>query len=137
MDPLSVSLVHQYLRTNNPALAEDFKATYKPKKISVDLKEVLSNWDENQLGRGVVYKHLEKVAPPLALEFSCGRIILKDVPEELIVLIKQGFLSLLQEKTILELKDAEVAPAKDVVHQQLLKVAPSLASGVLAKKAKL
>ena len=136
MDPLSVSLVHQYLRTNNPALAEDFKATYKPKKISVDLKEVLSNWDENQLARGVVYKHLEKVAPPLAYEFSCGRIILKDVPEELIVLIKQGFLSLLQEKTILELKDAEVVPAKDVVHQHLQKVAPSLASGVLAKKAK-
>jgi len=133
---LSVSLVHQYLRTNNPALVEDFKATYKPKKTSVDLKEVLSNWDENQLARGVVYKHLEKVAPPLAVEFSCGRIILKDVPEELIVLIKQSFLSLLQEKTILELKDEEVVPAKDVVHQQLQKVAPSLASGVLAKKAK-
>ena len=54
MDPLSVSLVHQYLRTNNPALAEDFKATYKPKKTSVDLEEVLSYWDENQLARGVV-----------------------------------------------------------------------------------
>ena len=61
MDPLSVSLVHQYLRTYNPALAEDFKATYKPKKTSVDLEEVLSYWDENQLARGVVYKHLEKV----------------------------------------------------------------------------
>jgi len=128
MDPLSVSLVHQYLRTNNPALAEDFKATYKPKKTSVDLEEVLSYWDENQLAGGVVYKHLKKVAPPLALEFSCGQIILRDVPEELIVLIKQGFLSLRHEKTILERKDEEVVLAKEVVYQHLQKVAPSLAS---------
>ena len=70
MDPLCISLVHQYLDITNSALADQFKNKYRPQKNEVQLKEVLSKWREEQLVRGLVYQHLKTVAPTLAVEFS-------------------------------------------------------------------
>ena len=69
MDPLCISLVQQYLDITNSALADQFKIKYQPKKTNVQLKEVLSKWNEEQLVRGLIHKHLEVVAPSLAVEF--------------------------------------------------------------------
>ena len=42
MDPLCISMVHQYLNSTNSALADEFKAKYRPQRTNVELKEVLS-----------------------------------------------------------------------------------------------
>ena len=69
MDPLCISLVHQYLNGSNSALADQFKDEYQPQKSNVQVKEVLSKWKEEQLVRGLIYQHLRTVAPSLAVEF--------------------------------------------------------------------
>jgi len=69
MDPMCISLVHQYLDGTNSSLADQFKNKYQPKKTNVQLKEVLSKWKEEQFVRGLIYQHLATVAPSLALEF--------------------------------------------------------------------
>ena len=85
MDPLCISLVHQYLDSTNSTLADQFKKKYQPQKTNVELKEVLSKWKDEQLVRGLIYQHLKIVAPSLAVEFrdrySCS---LEDEPRHLI-----------------------------------------------------
>ena len=85
MDPLCISLVHQYLESTNSALADQFKMKYLPQKTNVEVKEVLSKWKEEQLMKGLIYQHLKIVAPSLAVEFrnrySCS---LEDEPRHLI-----------------------------------------------------
>ena len=89
MDPLCVSLVHQYLESTKSALADQFKASYQPKKTSVNLKEVLSKWSEEQLARNIVYQHLRSVAPSLALEFKEAQCCsLENVPKQLLKLVE-------------------------------------------------
>ena len=69
MDLLCISLVHQFLESTNSALADQFKNKYQPQKTNVELKEVLSKWKEEQLTRGLIYQHLNLVAPSLAADF--------------------------------------------------------------------
>ena len=89
MDPLCVSLVHQYLDSTKSALADQFKTIYQPKKTNVNLKEVLSKWSEEQLARNIVYQHLRSVAPSLALEFKEAQCCsLENVPKQLLKLVE-------------------------------------------------
>ena len=67
MDPLCISLVQQYLDSTNSALADQFKNKYQPQKTNVQLKEVLSKWNEEQLVKSFIYQHLTTVTPSLAL----------------------------------------------------------------------
>ena len=57
MDPLCISLVHQYLESTNSVLAGQFKTKYQPKNFDVKVDVVLYKWDEEQLTRSVVYQH--------------------------------------------------------------------------------
>ena len=57
MDPLCISLVHQYLDSTKSALADQFKNKYQPKRTNVKLKKVLSKWKDEQLVRGFIYQH--------------------------------------------------------------------------------
>ena len=68
VDQLTQSLVHNYLGTASPALANEVK--YQPDKTKLQLTEVLSKWKEEQLARGLVFNHLRTVAPSLAVEFE-------------------------------------------------------------------
>ena len=70
MDPLLLSLVHQYLESTKSTLADDFTAKYQPAGSDLTLEEVMSKWEEEQLARGLVYQHLKKSSPLLALEFA-------------------------------------------------------------------
>merc|ERR1719391_706462 len=89
MDHLCVSLVHQYLRSTNSALADQFKTRYQPKKTNVNLKEVLSKWKEEQVARSIVYQHLRTLAPSLAVEFRDAQCCaLENVPKQLLELVK-------------------------------------------------
>ena len=89
MDPLCISLVHQHLKSSNSALADQFKARYQPKKTNVNLKYVLSKWNEEQLARSIVYQHLRAVAPSLALQFRDAQYwSLVTVPRQLMELVK-------------------------------------------------
>jgi len=69
MDPLCVSLVHEYLQETNSSLLDQFKVKYRPQKTNVVLNEVLNKWREEQMVRGLVYQHMRDVAPFLANEF--------------------------------------------------------------------
>ena len=51
LDPVCISLVHQYLESTNSALADQFKDKYQPQKTNVDVKEVLCKWKEEQKER--------------------------------------------------------------------------------------
>ena len=110
MDPLCISLVQEYLGSTKSDLADQFKNKYQPKSGDVTLKEVMSKWKEEQLARGLVYQHLRKVAPSLALEFSksypCSS---EEVPKQLANLIEEEQLT------------------RCLVFQHLRKVAPALA----------
>ena len=70
MDPFCVSLVHQYLASSKPSLADEFKSKHQPKKTNLTLEEVVSKWKEEQLARGLVYQHMKRVTPALAQEFA-------------------------------------------------------------------
>ena len=134
MDPLCVSLVHQYLASTKSSLVEEFKSKYRPKKTNLTLEEVVTKWKEEQLARGLVYqhmkrmtpalaeefvqsyhvsstddikglvkvierqqlirsvvfRHLQQVAPALALEFGGNRVLLQNVPEDIIQLVESA-----------------------------------------------
>ena len=108
MDPLCVSLVHQFLENTNSALVDQFKTRHKPKEISVKLEEVLSKWNEEQMARSVVYQHLKKVAPSLAFEFRINRICpLTDVPKQLVEFIKKSQPTQLEKSYVKEKEDEE------------------------------
>jgi len=70
MDPLCVSLVHQYLASTKSNLVDEFKIKYQPKKTNLTLEEVVTKWKEEQLARGLVYQHMKRVTPALAQEFA-------------------------------------------------------------------
>lgn len=78
MDPLCTSLVHQFLESTKSNLADKFKAKYQPAETDLTLKEVVSKWKEEQLARGLVYQHLKKSSPLLALEFAKSYQYLQD-----------------------------------------------------------
>ena len=110
MDPLCISLVQEYLGSTKSDLADQFKNKYQPKSGNVTLKEVVSKWKEEQLARGLVYQHLRKVAPSLALEFSKSYPCSSDeVPKQLIDLVEEEQL------------------ARCIVFQHLKRVTPALA----------
>ena len=134
MDPLCVSLVHQYLASTKSNLVDEFKTKYQPKKTNLTLEEVVTKWKEEQLARGLVYqhmkrmtpalaeefvqsyhvsstddikglvkvierqqlirsvvfRHLQQVAPALALEFGGNRVLLQNVPEDIIQLVESA-----------------------------------------------
>ena len=110
MDPLCISLVQEYLDSTKSDLADQFKNKYQPKSGNMTLKEVMSKWKEEQLARGLVYQHLRKVAPSLALEFSKSYPCSSDeVPKQLIDLVEEEQL------------------ARCIVFQHLKRVTPALA----------
>lgn len=78
MDPLLLSLVHQFLESTKSNLADEFKAKYQPAESDLTLKKVVSKWKEEQLARGLVYQHLKKSSPLLALEFAKSYQYLQD-----------------------------------------------------------
>ena len=69
MDPLCVSLVHQYLASTKSNLADEFKSKYHPQKTNLTLEEVVAKWREEQLARGLVHQHMKRMTPALAEEF--------------------------------------------------------------------
>ena len=58
------------MESTKSVLADKFKTKYQPKRTRVMLTEVVTKWKEEQLARSIVYQHLRKVAPALALEFA-------------------------------------------------------------------
>ena len=89
MDPLCISLVYQYLESTKSSVTGQFKTKHQAKETNVKLGEVLSKWNEDQLIRSIVYQHLRRVAPSLALEFMDTRFCsLESVPEKLVELVK-------------------------------------------------
>ena len=91
MDPVCISLVHQYLESTSPALADQFKTKYQPKETNVRLDEVLSKWNEEQLARNIVHQHLTIVSPSLALEFrNTKQCTLENVPRQLMEFAKES-----------------------------------------------
>ena len=139
MDPLCISLVHQYLKSTNSSLADQFKEKYRPQKTNVELKEVLSKWKEEQLVKGLVYQHLKIVAPSLAIEFRERHwSSLETVPKHLVGDIEKVWAitntrgtgkvesggKWEQKKNILTTEEKLV---RELIHQHLKTVAPSLA----------
>ena len=90
VDQLTHSLVHNYLKTVSPALANEFKVKYQPDETKLELAEVLSKWKEEQLVKGLVLNHLKTVAPSLAVEFdNKHELSVKLIPKRLIGLIQR------------------------------------------------
>ena len=146
MDPLSISLVRQYLASTNSALADQFKDKYQPQKTSVELKEVLSKWNEEQLARGLIYQHLETVAPSLAVEFRNRHLCsLEPAPKNLIGEIQKKLMAIASTRGIGKVEDGSGGGqeqngdrikntltvkeqlVRGLIHEHLKKVAPSLA----------
>ena len=146
MDPMCISLVHQYLDSTYPALADQFKNKYRPQKTNVELKEVLLKWKEEQLARGLVYQHLKAVAPSLAVEFlDKHRCSLEATPKHLVGEVQKKLLALANIRKISKVEDeggakhehdnnwkkytstSEEQLAIGLVYQHLKTVAPSLA----------
>ena len=95
MDPLCISLIHQFLNSTNSALADQFKDKYQPQKTNVEVKEVLSKWKEDQLVRGLIYQHLKAVAPSLAVEFRNRHLCsLETSPKKVMEYIQKNLLAL-------------------------------------------
>ena len=111
MDPLLLSLVHQYLESTKSTLADDFKAKYQPAGSDLTLKEVVSKWEEEQLARGLVYQHLKESSPLLALEFAKSYQYLQDETSK-------QLMELIEEDQLI----------KCHVLQQLREVTPTLAT---------
>jgi len=111
MDPLLLSLVHQYLESTKSTLADDFKAKYQPAGSDLTLKEVVSKWKEEQLARGLVYQHLKKSSPLVALEFAKSYQCPQDD-------ISQQLMELIEEDQLI----------KCLVLQHLREVTPTLAT---------
>jgi len=111
MDPLLLSLVHQYLESTKSTLADDFKAKYQPAESDLTLKEVVSKWEEEQLARGLVYQHLKKASLHLALEFAKSYQCPQDDTS-------QQLMELIEEDQLI----------KRLVLQHLREVTPTLAS---------
>jgi len=107
MDPLCVSLVHQYLASTKSSLVEEFKSKYQPTKTNLSLEEVVSKWKEVQLARGLVYQHMKRVTPALAEEFANQFFSMND--SEIVEVIEQ-------EQLI-----------RSLVFQHLQRAAPALA----------
>ena len=106
MDPLSISLVHQYLASTNSALADQFRDKYQPQKTSVEMKEVLAKWKEEQLARGLIYQHLETVAPYLAVEFRNRHLCsLEPAPKHVMGEIQKKILTIASTKEIRKVED--------------------------------
>ena len=90
MNPLCVSLVHQYLASTKSNLADEFKSKYQPEKTNLTLEEVVSKWKEEQLARGLVFQHLKRVTPALVQEFvQSYHISSTDDAKEVIEVIEQ------------------------------------------------
>ena len=70
MDPMSLSLVQQFLDNTSSSLADQFRHKYKPRETNVKYEEVLLKWEVDQLTRGLVHQHLNAVSPDLADEFK-------------------------------------------------------------------
>ena len=111
MDPLCVSLVHQYLASTQSNLADEFKSKYQPEKTNLTLEEVVSKWKEEQLARGLVYQHLKKSSPLVALEFAKSYQCPQDD-------ISQQLMELIEEDQLI----------KCLVLQHLREVTPTLAT---------
>ena len=91
MDPVCISLVHQFLKNSSSALADQFKTKHQPEETNVMLSEVISKWNEEQLGRAVVHQHLKKVAPYLALEFKDRHpCFMESVPQQLVRMLESA-----------------------------------------------
>ena len=89
VDQVTQSLVHEYLKTASPVLANEFKVRYQPDKTELKLAEVIFKWKEEQLARGVVFNHLRTVAPSLAVEFEIKhKLSVKLIPNQLTELIQ-------------------------------------------------
>jgi len=90
MDPLCVSLVHQYLMSTKSNLVDEYKSKYQPKKTNLTMEEVVTRWKEEQLARGLVYQHMKKVTPALAQEFAKSyHVSSTDDVKEVIEVIEQ------------------------------------------------
>ena len=112
MDPMSSSLVQQFLDKTSSSLADQFIHKYEPREINVKYEEVLLKWEVDQLTRGLVHQHLNAVSPDLADEFK-----VKYQPKE----IELQWMEVLS-------KWKEEQLARGLVFKHLKKVAPSLAA---------
>ena len=112
MDPLCISLIQQHLDSINSPLAGQFKDEYQTAKIDVELDEVMTKWDEEQLARSLVHRYLEEASPALADEFKAKyRPLENDLQlEEVLVKWEEGQL------------------ARSLVFKHLKTVSPSLAT---------
>jgi len=108
MDPLCVSLVHQYLASTKSNLVDEFKSKHQPTKTNLTLEEVVSKWKEEQLARGLVYQHLKRVTPALAEEFA------------------NQFFSMSDSEIVVEVIEQEQL-IRSLVFQHLQRAAPALA----------
>merc|ERR1712181_189214 len=88
-DPLCLSLVHQHLLSRCPSLAAEFNSKYFPPKVDVSVEQVLMQWEETQLVRGLVLQHLERVSPTLALEFSQMYTCHDEAPDLLSLMVRE------------------------------------------------
>ena len=146
MDPLCISLVHQYLDSTNSALADQFKDKYDPHKTNLKLEEVLSKWKEGQMVRGLIYQHLKTVAPFLAVQFRDRHdLSVETVPKHLIGDIQKKVGAITGERSNSKVWDESWAKqeqnddeekntfatgellVKSLIHEHLKTVAPSLA----------
>ena len=111
MDPMCLSLVHQFLDNTNSSLADQFRLKYEARKTKVKYEEVLLKWRVDQLTQSLVHEYLKTVSPALANEFK-----VKYQPEG----------TKLQMMEVLS-KWNEEQLAKGLVFKHLKTVAPSLA----------
>ena len=144
MDPLCISLVQQYLDSTNSALADQFRVKYQPHQTNMELKGVLSKWNEEQLARGLIYQHLKTVTPSLAAEFwNKHSFSLEATHKHLIVDIQKKVVAIASVRRDSKVEDESGAEQNDewkkstltteeqlvrcLIHEHLKMVAPSLA----------
>ena len=70
MDPMCLSLVHQFLDNTSSSLADQFRHKYESRKTNVKYEEVLLKWRVDQLTQSLVHKYLKTVSPALANKFK-------------------------------------------------------------------
>ena len=110
MGPLCTSLIQQYLKSTSSSLADQFKEKYQPFETKAELKEVMVNWEEEQMARSLVYKHMKSVSSALASEF---KVIYRPLETKVQL-----------DEVLLKLKEEQLATS--LVFHHLKSVAPSL-----------
>ena len=80
---------YQHMKRVTPALAEEFAKSYHVSSMD-DVKEVIEVIEEQQFIRSLVIRHLQQVAPAIALEFGGSQVLLQNVPADIIKSIESA-----------------------------------------------